>query len=60
MGEVAKRLLDGTAGYPMNTKILHGSPARRYPQRTAVNIAVRMALIWPAVPATQPEYIKSS
>lgn len=27
-------------------------------KRTSVNIAVRMALQWPAVPAALPEYIK--
>lgn len=28
-------------------------------KRTAVNIAVRMSLLWPATPITEPEYIKS-
>ncbi|QVW28720.1 hypothetical protein pEaSNUABM8_00223 [Erwinia phage pEa_SNUABM_8] len=27
-------------------------------RRTSVNIAVRMALMWPAVPAAVPQYIK--
>lgn len=27
-------------------------------KRTSINMAVRMAMVWPAQPATEPEYIK--
>ena len=58
MGNVADQLLDGTSGYVSHTEFPYATPVRRYPQRTSVNIAVRMALLWPAEPANVPDYIK--
>lgn len=58
MGEVANRLLAAANGFTVDPKNLYGTVARRYPRRTAVNIAVRMSLVWPATPITEPEYIK--
>lgn len=57
MGEVADRLKESSKGYTVDPREWFGTVGRRYPQRTAVSIAVRMALVWPAVPITQPEYI---
>lgn len=53
----AKELM-GHEGYATHTEFPYAPVVRRYPQRTTVNIAIRMALFWPAEPATVPEYIK--
>lgn len=56
MGELATELLNAIAGFPEKTK--YEKAVRRYPRRTAINIGVRMALVWPAEPATVPDYIQ--